>query len=772
MNNNSEKEIFTSDELRQMNEKLKNTEDIALPECLKAENIEAALNSEEMWKPEAKKPVSKKSRKRKIYSFVAAAASFAIVVTSLMVAKPWEKDKTPPLNDATPPVVNSVPQDYSIIEAKFADYAKKYEDYRQNIRFYSAVEGMLDFGAKNEAAIEDAVAQDANTSAKPGTSVVAQASANKEYGETNEQVQGVSEADIIKNDGKYLYVLTPDNADWESYYDAVYGVTGIVKTTDENGEPVELENAATEEPVLKYDCKIAIIEPESDGKLQRIGEINISPDTDKGIYHMTVREMYVKGDRLIALVECSVREETDENDDFKKQRYDYFGYSKNITMAVCFDITDRAASKEMWRIYQDGSYISSRLIDNQLVFLSNYYVDLGDGEDNVKANCVPTYSVNNAAMQRIPCDCLVVGEQISDSSYLVASSVDVENKDSLKTEAVLGAGSNVYCTTDTLYATTTQYKDRDAGAQIFGTADEITNIYKFDIKNGDIKYLGCGSVKGSALNQFSIDEYNGYLRIATTSGDWGDSLSNQVYVLDNELKVVGEITDIAKGETIKSVRFSGNTGYVVTFEQTDPLFVIDLSNPEKPEIKGELKIPGFSSYLHPVGDNLLLGVGVDGTNDGQGNGIKISLFDVSDPENPVEADKIELNGTDTANRWIYYYSEALYSHKAMCWSDSESVMYIPYSKTDRIWSSSNGEALSKSNTAGILAVRVNTENSKLISDGNYMCSTTEIGEAPEFSRVTFMGDSIFGYNQYSNGGCLCAFDKTTQTQTDMINLSE
>lgn len=778
MNNNSEKEIFTSEELRQMNEKLKNTENLELPESLKAENIEAVLDNEKMWKPEEKKPVSKKSRKRKIYSFVAAAASFAIVFTSLMVAKPWEKEKEPPLNDAKPPVVNSVPQDYSIIEAKFSDYADKYESYQAKYKLYGAlddvVDGVVNFGTKNEAAMDMVVGSNTNTSAKPGTSVSVQNTTQKtesaDHGETNEQVKGVSEADIIKNDGKYIYAVNPDNADWESYYDAVYGVVGIVKTTDENGNPVELEDATTEEPVLKYDCSISVIEPTADGKLKKIGNINIAQEDEKNIYHMVILEMYVKGDRLVALVECSVREDAEEKDDFEKQRYDYFGHSKSITMAVCFDISDRANAKEMWRVYQDGHYISSRLIDNQLVFLSNYYVNLNENKQDVINNCVPRYGSTNAPMQRIPCDCIILPENINDTSYLVASSLNIEDDSSLKTQSTLGAGSNVYCTTDTLYATSTSYKDTGVAEEVFGVTQATTSIYKFDIRNGDIKYIGCGSVKGSALNQFSIDEYNSYLRIATTTGNWGDELSNQVYVLDDSLKVVGEITGIAKGETIKSVRFTGDTGYVVTFEQTDPLFVIDLSNPQKPEIKGELKIPGFSAYLHPVSENLLLGVGVDGTNDGQGNGMKISLFDVSDPEKPFEADKIELSGLDTANRWTYIYSEAFYSHKAMCWDSDDAVMYIPYGKQDRIWAASNGEALSRTNTAGILAVKVNTESKKLLTDGNYICSSTDVQSSPDFSRVTYIGDVIMGFNPYSNGGSIYSFDKSTQMQTDVVYL--
>ena len=775
MDKNSEKEVFTNEELLELNEKLKNTENIELPDSLKAENIAAALNSEAMWKPEDEKKPSARSRKRKIYSFVAAAASFAIVFTSLMIVKPWEKDKAPPINDATPPVVNNVPQDYSVIEEKFSDYADKYESYQAKYKLYGAVGGLLGgFGTKEEFIIEDSAAN-INGAVKPGTTTYAtesitQASGNKNHGETNDQVKGVSEADIIKNDGKYVYAVNPDNADWGPYYDALYSVAGIVKTTDENGNPVEVENVPTEEPVLKYDCLISVIEPIADGKLQKVGEINITPEKDKNVYHMVVCEMYVKGNRLVALVECSIRDDVNNADNFKK--YYYYGYDKSVTMAVCFDISNKADAKEMWRVYQDGTYISSRLVDNQLIFLSNYYVDLNDDKQTVINNCVPRYSSGNAAMERIPCDCIVIGENINDTSYLVASNVNIEDETTLKTQSTLGAGSNVYCTTDTLYATSTVYKDTKAAVEIFGVTEATTSIYKFDIRNGNINYVGCGSVKGHTLNQFSIDEYNGYLRIATTTGSWGDSLSNQLYVLDDSLKVVGEITGIAKGETIKSVRFTGDTGYVVTFEQTDPLFVIDLSNPEKPEIKGDLKIPGFSAYLHPVGDNLLLGVGVDGTNDGQGNGMKVSLFDVSDPENPIEADKIEYSGLNAANRWTYIYSEAFYSHKALCWNGSEKVMYIPYGKQDRIWASTNGEELSKSNTAGILAVKVDTQNKKLLSDGNYMCTTTNVESLSDFLRVTYTGNVIMGFNQYSDGGSICAFDKTTQMQTDKINLSK
>ncbi len=761
MDNNSEKEVLSQEELCDLNHKLKKSERIDLPESLSQENMSKALENETMWVPPAPAD-KKKSVKKAVYGFVAMAASFAIVFTSIMLIKPWEKQQAPPMVDAQPPVQNVEPQDYSEIESKFSGFVANYKSYRAANKFYGAFNGLLD-----GVIMEDAIAQNSTAAPESATGSQLKGSDAEDYGKTNEQVKGVSEADVIKNDGKYIYAVAPDNADWESYYDVLYANRGIVKTTDENGTPIQEEPKDDALPVLKYDCSISVIEPKADGKLQQVGKISIAQENVKNIYHMIVREMYVKGNRLVALVECYARDDI-ESDHFKYMYSSYCLDSQSITMSVCFDITDKASAKEMWRVYQDGTYISSRLVDNQLVMLSSYYVAITEDEEAVLNSCVPEVTARDGVMSRVPCDCIVIGNEINSPSYLVASSVNIEDDKTLETKAVLGAGNNVYCTTETLYAASTVYEDQKAGERIFGTTTEKTNIYKFDIKDGKINYICCGSVNGYALNQFSIDEYNGYLRIATTTGSWGDDLTNQLYVLDKDLKVVGEVTGIAKGETIKSVRFSGNTGYVVTFVQTDPLFVIDLTDPQNPVVKGELKIPGFSTYLHPVSDTLLLGVGVDGTNDGQGNGMKVSLFDVSDPTNPIEADKIEFNGLNSADRWIYFSSEAFSSHKALCWDDAEKVMYIPYGKQDRIWASSNGQTLASTNTAGILAVKVNVNDKKLSTDGEYIYKAKDDPESLhsiyDFSRATYMDDVVIGY---CYGECLCSFKKGEQNYVDM-----
>jgi uncharacterized secreted protein with C-terminal beta-propeller domain len=201
---------------------------------------------------------------------------------------------------------------------------------------------------------------------------------------------------------------------------------------------------------------------------------------------------------------------------------------------------------------------------------------------------------------------------------------------------------------------------------------EKTEIVKVSL---DLRPLSTGEVPGRLLNQFSLDEYNGYLRVATTVSD-----TNDLYILNGNLKIVGKILDYGESERIYAVRFIGDKGYIVTFRQTDPLFVMDLSNPTKPEIKGELKIPGYSSYLHPISNDLLLGVGKEGAY------VKISLFDVSNPENPVEKDKYTLKE---------YWSDILNTHHAFLLDSKHEVFFLPGGNGGYIFSYADGIELVK-----------------------------------------------------------------------------
>jgi uncharacterized secreted protein with C-terminal beta-propeller domain len=201
---------------------------------------------------------------------------------------------------------------------------------------------------------------------------------------------------------------------------------------------------------------------------------------------------------------------------------------------------------------------------------------------------------------------------------------------------------------------------------------ERTQIVKVSL---DLKPVAAGDIPGRLLNQFSMDEYNGYLRVATTVRD-----TNDLYVLDERLKIAGKIEDYGENERIYAVRFIGDKGYIVTFKQTDPLFVVDLSNPQNPEIKGELKIPGFSSYLHPISEDLILGIGKEGAN------VKVSLFDVSDPSDPKEVDKYILKE---------YWSDVLNTHHAFLLDSKHEVFFLPGGSGGYIFSYTNGIELEK-----------------------------------------------------------------------------
>ena len=222
-----------------------------------------------------------------------------------------------------------------------------------------------------------------------------------------------------------------------------------------------------------------------------------------------------------------------------------------------------------------------------------------------------------------------------------------------------------------------EYKDE----KLYGYYDNLsinTYIYKFKLENGKVEYSDTGSVPGEVLNQFSMDENNGNFRIATTnSTNWmEETKTNNLYVLDENLKTVGSIENLAKGEKIYSVRFVGNKAYMVTFVQTDPLFVIDLSEPTNPILLGELKIPGYSKYLHPYDENHIIGFGENTETKENGSvitiGMKMALFDVTNPTSPKEMYSIDIGDRGT-------YSELLYNHKSLLFSKEKNIIAFPIS---------------------------------------------------------------------------------------------
>jgi len=232
------------------------------------------------------------------------------------------------------------------------------------------------------------------------------------------------------------------------------------------------------------------------------------------------------------------------------------------------------------------------------------------------------------------------------------------------------------------FAETLTYEQQQELYRQINQLYERTTIHRIHVENGEIVYQSQGSIPGKVQNQFSLSEHNGYLRASSTmEGLYIDFINswmeeqNNIYVLNMELETVGKLEGLAPDEDIYATRFLGDKCYLVTFKQIDPFFVIDLSDPTNPTLLGELKIPGYSTYLHPYDESHIIGIGIE---DRQ---IKISLFDVTDMNNPVELSKYTI--TKQENNWRSSQSEALYEHKAFLFDREKNLLVIPagtYSK--------------------------------------------------------------------------------------------
>lgn len=594
---------------RKLNDML-NSEEIKLPDELSAENIEKLLN-EKGGIVNPKRPVSHISKK--FVKILASAAAFVVLLAgvigvadvSMQQINRNKKDEI--LNT---PVEDKVSDsDYSQIETLVLNYYKdifsrKYENYES---FADKLVGAVDDMAvlENGVAMEDAEGiMDMPAGSTSGTS----SSTNGTHSSTNVQVSGIDEADIIKNDGRYIYYLTNN-------------------------------------VVIVTDC--------ADGKnMDVVAKIELADVS--GVY---VSDMYLYNDKLVVICnkETTVANESQEKTSEICDCLTYALYCD--TVVTVYDMADKSAPRAVYTQTIDGNYVTSRFMNGKLITVSEYSIpynyvrtdDFDEACEAVKGMSVPCYNVNDGEIIKVPADRINCFNEKSPTQYTVTAVTDIDNPDSQpKVNAYLGGGYEVYCTYDEMFIAAGEYSYWTQNGEVNVTDalgqkfDSITHIYKLDITDDGVVYNKDVKVGGRCINQFSMDKYGDYFRIATNGAKYGNQTATFVYVLDKDMRVVGCLLNIAPGEQLKAARFMGNTLYLVTFYQTDPLFVIDLTDPARPEIKGELKIPGFSSYLHPIGDGLVIGVGEGGTMSGTDGSAKVSLFDVSDPCYPKEIDNYTI----------------------------------------------------------------------------------------------------------------------------------
>lgn len=576
------------------------------PPSLSMKNIEEKLDGETQ-EINPKRKISKQS----IYKAVAVAAAFALILSGVSVYGTVQKTKNAPLTNKTPNI--STDESYNAIYAKLKEMKKEWvRDYAEDVFFDGN-----GFIGSNKVYSADSVPE-----AGTGSLATNEAVDNeRNFGTTNTQEENIDEGDIIKTDGKNIYLADKNNK-------TVY--------------------------IVKADS----------GKMNKLSEIKLSGD-------VFIEEMYLANDKLFVVFS--------EYDYSKQPEKDLVFNSADTSVAFrCCCPASWAYSETKINIYdvsnpqnvslissfsQSGDFVSSRLNNGKLYLVSRYYVDISSKD--YKKSCIPEIG-ENGQNERIPASKITLVKDAASPTYAVISVFDIANAKKTDSSAIFGDPSNVYATENSFYLVEPKYDDEKYTSYL--------NILKFAFTETGVEYKASARADGTLNDNFSMSEYNGYFRIATTcpvtrveakgknSSDATVSYlgeTNKLYVFDSELNQVGILDNFAENEQIRSARYIGNYAYVVTFRQTDPLFVINLSNPQNSKIEGELKLPGFSSYLHPIGNGMLIGIGFDGNEFSANGNMKVSLFSVSDPKNPKE-----LSSVKVGNNGDYISSDVFYSYKS------------------------------------------------------------------------------------------------------------
>ncbi|MDR0569670.1 MAG: beta-propeller domain-containing protein [Clostridiales Family XIII bacterium] len=430
-----------------------------------------------------------------------------------------------------------------------------------------------------------------------------------DYSRTNVQVEGVDEGDIVKTDGKYIYSLKGSRV-------FIYKAGGDPTSPFSRLGSIDLENTGTE--LYLSEGRLAVAGFRAEG-----GGIKLPGGS-----------LPVVGGLLRSVMP-------------------YQPYREYATLAV-YDVTDRANPKLRQSFEMEGRLAATRLVGDALYFVVNKNAYYADGVE-----ITPYYRDSELDYTARPLPATEVAYFPDGGGYngfMMVGAMDLREPKEVAFETFLNDGAIFYMNVGNLYVARPNY---------WGNGGK-TDIYRFEVGAGAVRYAANGSVPGTPLNQYSMDEHNGYFRVAVT--DWD---GNRIHVLDADLNQVGATPNLAEGESIQSARFMGDMAYMVTYLQTDPLYAVDLTNPKAPAVLGELKIPGFSTYLHPVGGDRLVGFGRHTAEifyrDEKGDeiptgsvhdlGQKISLFDVSDPRNLKESD-VMLLGQDA-------WSEAFTNPKAL-----------------------------------------------------------------------------------------------------------
>lgn len=591
--------------------------------------------------------MSSMQRKRKSMWFVpvAAAVCICLIAGGILTALLKAPGKiTPDAKTVVAKAENA--QSYAEVYAKISEL--------QSNREYFALDGMDYNGMVKGAAISNEAAP---------TQIAAESA--DDYSKTNVQIDGVDESDVIKTDGRYIYILSHDTSKGIRIYKADGKDTKLVST-------VSYAKDATELTVT-------------------------DPDPDKKSIYYIANGMYLSDNTLVVIAWRGMHAHT------RMYCCDWYfpGAHDGETHIFFFDVNDPQNPELISEIEQDGYYLESRLTGGVLYTVTTYGLGLMDAvSEDEPESYIPKYKDKNG-QHVISAGDITILDNAEDPHYCVATSVEMKSCTDVRSSvAILGQANGLFASHDNLllYNNAFEYEehpavaDENGGIKYVSESDDVetyawkdikrSELFLISMKDGKLNFEKSTTLDGWIDDQFSVDEYKDHLRIlvnvdnsetllrdhydenGNVDGQVADAgrpivseTYNTLYILDMDLGITGKLDDIAKGEYVKSARFMGDTGYFVTFRQTDPLFSVDLSDPKKPAVIGKLKIPGFSEYLQSYGDGLLFGLGLEAdTENGGTTGTKISMFDISDPANVHEIARKVLK-----NKW----SSATHNHKAI-----------------------------------------------------------------------------------------------------------
>lgn len=523
-------------------------------------------------------------------------------------------------------------------------YSMSYPKTIMPSRYYNTVDSLE--GSEMIYSLEtDGISISPDTTASSSESTfLSKGSSSKDYSTTNIQVENVDEADITKTDGDYIYSISESN---------------VIITDVRNPENIQLASTIKS-------------------------------------YGNAPEDLILYNEKLVVIYTSTS------------------SFSSSNTSVEIFDISDKSKPKQLKRYTLYEPYYTSRCIDNNLYVISS-------GTLRPEGDSIATYYTENSQIKEIPLDNIKYFTDIETQVQTLISKVDLDDIDKdISINSYLIDISNSYVSENAIYLLNQTYEGSSNGVPPISSLFSLkgafgpflyeeendegsgyyTEIYKFDIlDDGSIKYSAKSKIKGKTINQYSVDEFNGNLRVALYDSD-----GSRVVVFDNKLKQIGKSAYVAKGEQMYSSRFIGNKLYFVTFKTMDPLFVIDLSDPTSPKVLGELKIPGYSTYLHPYDETHLIGIGMETEEnvrrDSNGKvistsssiiGMKMALFDVSDVSNPIEISNTVIGDRRTT-------SAILTNPKALLFSKEKELIAIPvnnYSEDFSInYSDSNSSVVS------------------------------------------------------------------------------